>query len=193
VNGRLKQQLDFLREIDKLKAIFRKTKLFDGSRFENDAEHSWTLAVMVVLLREYADFEVNLERTLLMVLMHDVVEVDAGDVFIYDAARADAHAKEEVAAARLYGLLPAEQGQWFIDLWHEFENRQTNEAKFAHAFDRLEPCLQNYWNGGGSWREHHITRAQVEAKNSVILEGAPRLWTFLQGLLDECEARGDFG
>ena len=106
MKGRLKQQLDFLREIDKLKAIFRKTKLFDGSRFENDAEHSWTLAVMVVLLREYADFEVNLERTLLMVLMHDVVEVDAGDVFIYDAARADAHAKEEVAAARAsYGAI----------------------------------------------------------------------------------------
>ncbi|MEI8095311.1 MAG: HD domain-containing protein [Spirochaetales bacterium] len=189
---RLLQQLNFLREIDKVKAIVRKTSLFDGSRRENDAEHSWTLAVMVSLLREYADVEVKLERTLLMVLLHDVVEVDAGDVFIYDPARAHVAAKEEAAAQRIYGLLPADQAQPWLELWREFEARQTPEAKFAAAFDRLEPVLQNYYNGGGTWREFGITKAQVVAKNQPIADASQRLWAFVQELIEECDQRGDF-
>lgn len=135
-------------EVDKVKLIMRRSKIFDGSRFENDAEHSWTICVMALLLLEYANFPVNLERVVKMLLLHDIVEIDAGDTFLYSKERKGAAQKEKKAAARIFGLLPTKQCQEFMEIWHEFEARESNEAKFAAVFDRLEPLLQNYMTQG---------------------------------------------
>ena len=180
---RLERQLDFLVEIDKIKNILRKSQLFDGSRFENDAEHSWTISLMAILLREYADFEVNMEKVLVMLLIHDIVEIDAGDTFLYVEARESAHLEEEKAAQRIFGMLDADQRDHFIGIWHEFEARQTNEARFAAVFDRLEPLLQNFINEGYTWKQNGITYAMVFEKNRKIAEGSPRIWDFVQKLL----------
>jgi putative hydrolase of HD superfamily len=189
-NPRLIQQLRYLIEVDKVKAILRKSKLFDGSRFENDAEHSWTIAIMAVLLREHANFPVDLERALTMLLIHDIVEIDAGDSFLYGAERADAHAKERLAAERIFGMLEPTQRDHFLQLWEEFEARDSNEAKFASVFDRMEPILQNYVNEGFTWKQNHVTYEMVMAKNHHIAEGSQAIWAFVQFLLDEAVHQG---
>lgn len=188
VSERLRAQLSFIIEVDKVKQIVRKTKLFDGSRYENDAEHSWTIALMAVVLREHARAPVDLERVLTMLLIHDLVEIDAGDTFLYAAERADAHAKEQIAAERIFGLLPADQATRFRDLWEEFEARQTVDSRFAGALDRLEPVLQNWSNGGTSWVENHIKKEQVLAKNAYIADGSSVLWDFAKKIIDEAFA-----
>lgn len=191
--ARLLGQLDFLYETDKIKGIIRKTKLFDGSRFENDAEHSWSICLMAVLLREYANFEVDIGKVTRMLLIHDIVEIDAGDVYLYAAERKDAAEREKKAAERIFGMLQPDQAREFRDLWEEFEEKATNEAKFAAVFDRLEPVLQNYRNRGAAWKEHGITKAMVIGKNRHIEEGSKELWRFVRDLLDECEEKGYFG
>jgi putative hydrolase of HD superfamily len=143
-NERLEKQLHFIIEIDKVKDILRKSKLFNGSRFENDAEHSWTVCIMALLLKEYSNFSVNIEKVITMLLIHDIVEIDAGDTFLYSTERKDIFNKEEDAAKRIFGLLENDQSEYFIKLWKEFEAKESNEAKFAAIFDRLEPLLQNY-------------------------------------------------
>jgi len=189
---RIKQQIDFIYEIDKVKSIFRKTKLFDGSRYENDAEHSWTICIMAIMLKEYANFEINLEKVVTMLLLHDIVEIDVGDIFLYDPKRANIHQKEDQAAKRIFGLLPQDQAEYYYQIWLEFEERKSNEAKFATAFDRTEPILQNYKNEGLSWKANKITKEMVIAKNQHAKEGSEIYWQFILKILDECEQKGYF-
>ncbi|HOC28739.1 MAG TPA: HD domain-containing protein [Treponemataceae bacterium] len=189
-NSRLEKQLAFLIEIDKVKNIYRKSKLFDGSRFENDAEHSWTIAIMAVLLNEFSNFKIDLEKVVLMLLIHDIVEIDAGDTFLYAAERADAAQKEEKAAERIFGMLDADQRDRFISLWKEFEDKKTNEAKFAGVFDRLEPLLQNYLTEGSTWKANGITYEMVYEKNRLIKEGSEEIWTFVDTLLHKAVEKG---
>jgi putative hydrolase of HD superfamily len=186
--ARLRAQVAFIIEADKIKQIIRKTKLFDGSRYENDAEHSWTIALMAAVLAEHARAPVDLGRVVSMLLIHDLVEIDAGDTFLYAAERDGAHAKELLAAERVFGLLPPDQAAWFKALWEEFEARETADARFAGALDRLEPIMQNWQTGGTSWVEHGIRKGQVLAKNAYIEGGSVTLWEFAQGIIDEAFA-----
>lgn len=176
----LNRRFAFVAEIDKIKHIVRKTKLFDGSRFENDAEHSWHICLMALSFLPNAAEAVDVERVLKMLLVHDIVEIDAGDVFLYAPERAAAHAKELAAAERIFGLLPPEQGGALKALWLEFEERATPDARYAAAMDRMEPLLQNLALGGASWVEHGVRREQVLAKNSVIGDGVPAIWEELR-------------
>ncbi|NJL38521.1 MAG: HD domain-containing protein [Leptolyngbyaceae cyanobacterium RM2_2_4] len=188
---RLAQQIQFIIEIDKLKSILRQTLLVDGSRRENSAEHSWHLALMAVLLIEYAPAGVDLLSAIKMLLIHDLVEIDAGDTFCYDLQGNETKAEREVQAAnRLFGMLPSEQGAELKQIWHEFESQETVTAKFAAALDRLQPVLHNQQTKGGTWQLHNINREQVERRVKPIETGAPELWTFVQKLLDDCVAAG---
>jgi putative hydrolase of HD superfamily len=189
-SNRLKSQLDFIFEIDKVKNILRKSKIFDASRFENDAEHSWTICIMAVLLKEYSNFDVNIEKVMLMLLIHDIVEIDAGDTFLYAKERESAHDKEEIAARRIFGLLPEDQSKFLYEIWTEFEERRTNEAKFASVFDRLEPILQNYKTEGYTWKKNGISRNMVLEKCKHIQDGSREIWEFFKCLLDECVEKG---
>ncbi len=189
--GRIERQIAFITEIDKLKHVLRQTYLIDGERRENDAEHSWHLAVMAVLLAEYAREEVDLMRVVKMLLFHDVVEIDAGDTIFYDeAARADKEERERLAAERIFNLLPGDLAGEVSALWEEFEAGETPEAKYAEAMDRLQPILLNYGSGGIAWREHNINSEQVIARNRHIEAGAPGLWTYVRGLIDRAEQAG---
>ena len=187
---KLEKQLNFIIELDKVKNIFRKTKLFDSNRFENDAEHSWTVSIMAVLLKEYSNFEVDIEKVIIMLLLHDVVEIDAGDTFLYSADRNEAAEREEKAANRIFGLLETEQKELFISLWKEFEERETNEAKFASVFDRLEPLIQNYLTEGYTWKKHNITYEMVLKKNKHIKDGSEEIWNFVLLLLQKAVEKG---
>jgi putative hydrolase of HD superfamily len=190
--NRLAQQLEFIAEVDKLKGILRQTRVMDGSRQENSAEHSWHLAVMAVLLNEHAREGVDVQRVVKMLLIHDVVEIDAGDTFCYNAAATvGKEERERGAAERLFGLLPEEQSREFRDLWEEFEARGTAEAQFANALDRLQGLLQNYHNGGGTWRLHGITRDQVLNRMRPIENASPVLWGYVLRVIDEVYAGGD--
>ena len=176
----------FLVETEKLKAVLRRTSPINAARRENTAEHSWTLALMAIVLAEHADQQLDLLRVLRMLLIHDLVEIDAGDTFCYDTAanltKAD---RESRAAERIFGLLPEPQAKEFRELWQEFEARTSAEATFANSLDRLMPLLQNMHNGGGSWREHGITREQVFDRNRHISDGSIALWDYTQTLLSE--------
>ncbi|HEU0013193.1 MAG TPA: HD domain-containing protein [Longimicrobium sp.] len=189
--ARLEAQLRFLVELDRLKQVLRRTRLVDGSRRENSAEHSWHLGVSAVLLAEYAPPGTDLARVLAMVLVHDVIEIDAGDTFCYDLdANLDREARERRAADRLFGMLPPEQGAELRALWEEFEAGRSPEARFAVALDRLQPLLQNFHGGGGTWREHGVAHDRVVARMRPIHAGAPPLWPAVVALLDEALARG---
>ena len=192
MDERLERQLDFIRELDRLKNVRRQTWLMDASRKENSAEHSWHIALMAMVLGEYGPAsEVNVSRVVQMLLVHDVVEIDAGDTFCYDeAAVSGQHAREQEAARRLFGLLPADIGSRFRDLWEEFEARQTPEALLANALDRLQPILNNYHTGGKSWQDNGISHDQVVARNRVMAEGAPMLWRYVEKLLERAVAKG---
>jgi len=189
---RLEQQVRFLVELDKLKTVLRQTPLMDGSRRENDAEHSWHVALMAALLSEYAaPEEIDLLRAIKMLLIHDVVEIDAGDTYCYDeAGQRERAARERKAADRIYRLLPQDQAREWRALWDEFEARQTPESRFANAMDRFQPLLHNYITGGRSWKEHAITRTQVETRNQAIEEGAPALWAYTLELVRRAVERG---
>jgi putative hydrolase of HD superfamily len=191
VPERLAAQLEFIIEIDKLKTVLRRTWLLDRSRRENSAEHSWHLALMAVLLAEYGPATLDLPRVIKMILVHDLVEIDAGDTFCYDqAAVLDQQERERRAADRLFSLLPADLESELRGLWEEFESRASAEARFAAALDRLQPVLHNYTTGGGTWREHRVTREQVVARNSPMGDGAPELWEYARSLIDDAVARG---
>lgn len=188
---RLAQQMAFVLEADKLKSILRRTYLLDGSRHENSAEHSWHLSVMALILAEHSDQPINHLHTLHMLLVHDIVEIDAGDTYIYDAVgHEDKDAREQAAAARLFGLLPPGQAVEMRALWDEFEARATPEARFAAALDRLMPLLHNIYTEGRSWREHGIHAGQVLARNSHIADGSAALWEYAQSLIHDAVARG---
>ena len=189
-NEKLEKQLQFIVEIDKVKAILRKSKLFDESRFENDAEHSWTVCIMALLLREYADFSVNIEKVISMLLIHDIVEIDAGDTFLYSDKRNDVYADEKKAAERIFGLLDEDQKRYFIDIWEEFEEQKTNEAKFAAVFDRLEPLLQNYIYEGHTWKKYNIKYEMIIQKNGHIRNASEEIWNFVLQLLENAVEKG---
>ncbi len=190
---RLTRQIGFVLEAEKLKAVLRRTSPVGAERRENSAEHSWTLALMAVLLAEHSNRPVDLDRVLQMILVHDLVEIDAGDTFHYDAAAVATKAERETRAAeRIFGLLPDEQGLELRRLWNEFEAGRTAEARFAGALDRLAPMLQNFHNAGGSWLRHGVTSQQVTERNGNIVLGSERLWEFAVELIREAEAKGFF-
>ncbi|MBD1807209.1 HD domain-containing protein [Microcoleus sp. FACHB-SPT15] len=185
-DNRLSQQIQFIVEIDKLKGVLRQTLLTDSSRRENSAEHSWHLAMMAMLLSEYAPAPVNVLQVIKMLLIHDLVEIDAGDTFCYDVQGNLGKAeREKQAAARLFGQLPVEQGIELRSLWEEFEAQQTSEAQFATALDRLQPLLHNQQTAGGTWRIHGITLDKVIERMKPIKTGAPQLWTLVEQVLEE--------
>lgn len=175
----LKQQIIFIKEIDKLKQIQRKTRLFNSNRYENDAEHSWHLAMMAIVLVEHSNTKVDILKVLKMVLIHDIVEIDSGDIFIFDTKKNHDNTQEELKAAkRIFGLLPEEQAKELINLWLEFEKGKTNEAKFAKALDRFEPILQNVSNNGGTWREFNVPKNKVIEKTEPVSLGSKNLWDY---------------
>jgi len=183
---RLQQQIQFIVEIDKLKSVLRRSYLADNSRRENTAEHTWHLTVMAMVLVEHANEPIDLLRVLKMLVVHDIVEIDADDTFCYDEVGALSKADREGRAAdRIFDLLPSEQAVELRDLWEEFEQRATDEAKFAAALDRLIPLIHNYNTEGRSWREHGITHLQVLKRNLHIGEGSESLWEFAQILINE--------
>ena len=188
---RMRRQLAFLAEIDRLKLVLRRTPVGDGSRRENSAEHSWHLAVAALVMAEHADAEVDIERVLRMVVLHDLVEIDAGDTFAYDTAANVGRVEREILAAeRIFGLLPGEQGGAMRALWDEFEAGETATARFAIALDRLQPLLVNDLAGGGSWREHGVSRAQVLARMRAIERGIPALWPLVLEIVERNCERG---
>lgn len=175
----LEQQLNFLREIDRLKTVVRQSPLLDKSRKENSAEHSWHLAMYALLLSEYASGPVDTDRVMRMLLLHDIVEIDVGDFPIHGGSSAELQAEQEAtAAARLFGLLPPPQGDEFLALWQEFERAETEDAKFAKALDRFQPLLINVFTGGGTWTENGVSLEQVFSRYGPVIErGAPLLWS----------------
>jgi len=190
-DDRLARQLRFVVEIDRLKTVLRQTLLTDASRQENSAEHSWHLALMAALLAEHAGAPVDVARTMTMVLVHDLVEIDAGDAFCYDAAaNVGREERERRAAERVFGLLPAEQAAGLRALWEEFEAGETADARFAVALDRFQPLLQNIHSGGGSWRAHGIARGQVLRRMDPIRLGAPGLWPQVLAIVEQAVAAG---
>ncbi len=176
---RLEKQIAFLREIDKEKQIFRQTYVSDGTRKENDAEHAWHMAVMVLLLKEYANEELDVLKTLSMILIHDVVEIDAGDTYAYDeVAKLSQRAREEAAAERIFGMLPEEQAKEFRKLWEEFEACETMEAKFARTMDNFQPMMLNDATGGKAWEEHKVAASKVLKRNENSPKGSEVLWDY---------------
>ncbi len=187
----LLRQIDFIKEIDKVKYIQRRTKLFNSDRKENDAEHSWHLAMMTIVLAEHANVPIDVLKVVKMVLIHDIVEIDAGDTFLYDTAKSHSNTEEERAAAqRIFGMLPPEQATEFIAIWEEFESGQTAEAKFARAMDRLEPLLQNTSNNGGTWNEFGVDHAKVLEKKKVMQDSSEVLWSYAEQLINESVETG---
>jgi putative hydrolase of HD superfamily len=183
---RLQQQMNFIIEVDKVKNIFRQTYLADGKRKENDAEHSWHLALMAVLLKEYANEDVNLAKVIPMVLIHDLVEIDAGDTYAYDEKGAlDKEERERKAADRIFGLLPKDQEQWIRGLWEEFEAYETPEAKFAHVLDNSQPLFLNDASDGKSWTEHQVKKSQIYKRNARTAEGSEKIWEYMQTLIQK--------
>lgn len=190
-SDRLQRQLAFIVEIDKAKSILRNSLVIEERRRENDAEHAWHLALMARLLADYAREAIDIDRVIEMLLVHDLVEIDAGDTFIYDTvAREQQAEKERAAADRIFGLLPSDQAAALRASWEEFEARQTPEAKFAFALDRLQPLLLNFHTQGHAWRKHGVRRSQVMAVNASIADGAPELWDYARGLIEEAVRRG---
>jgi putative hydrolase of HD superfamily len=188
---RLCQQIGFVIEMDKLKTVLRQSYVIGTGRHENAAEHSWHLPVMAMVLAEYAGEAVDLCRVLEMLLVHDIIEVDAGDTFCYDEEGArDKEARERRAAGRIFGLLPADQAAGMRALWDEFEAHDTPEARFANAVDRLMPLLHNYYTEGRSWQAHGISRAQVLARNARIADSSARMWQLAQAIIEDSVARG---
>lgn len=178
---RLEQQFRFFREIDREKMIGRQTYLTDGIRKENDAEHAWHMAVMTILLSEYANEKIDVLKTVTMLLIHDIVEIDAGDTYAYDeAGKKDQHIRESKAAERIFGLLPSDQGERLKGLWEEFEAGKTAEARFAHTMDNIQPMMLNDATEGKSWKEHGVHLSQILGRNAHTAEGSEALWEFAQ-------------
>ncbi|EGQ8496129.1 HD domain-containing protein [Vibrio sp. Vb5032] len=189
---RLEKQLALVIELDKLKSILRRTRVKSAEgRLENSGEHSWHVALMAILMEEHANAPVDICRVMKMLLIHDVVEIDAGDTFVYDTAASQEQAEKEIRAAeRLFGMLPSDQEQELLALWHEFEAAQTDDAKYAKALERLIPMLLNYHNNGQSWKEHGVSREQALTINKRIEFGSVTLWDKAKELIEEATEKG---
>ena len=186
MDERIREQLAFILELDREKNVFRQTSLTGRGRKENDAEHAWHMAVMAYLLREYANAPVDIARVMLMCLIHDVVEIDAGDTYAYDAAGlATQKAREEAAKERIFALLPEDQRRELTAVFDEFEENATPEARFAHAMDNFQPLLLNHSNGGSDWREHGVSAGQVFGRQQKTREGSERLYEVTELILRE--------
>lgn len=188
---RLSKQLEFVLEADKLKNVDRRGYVLDKSRRENSAEHSWHLALMALLLGEHANAAVDIGHVIKLALVHDLVEIDAGDTYIYDTdAQHDKAAREAQAAERIFGLLPHDQATKLRALWDEFEAQETPESRFANALDRLQPIMLNYYAGGMAWSENSITREQVHARTEHSARGSETLWGYMRTLIDAAVQKG---
>ena len=188
---RLTQQIQFILEIDRLKHILRQTLLVDASRQENSAEHSWHLAIMAIVLAEYAPAGTDMSRAIQMLLIHDLVEIDAGDTFCYDVqGNLDKADREQRAADRIFGLLPPDLEAELRLLWEEFEARETATAQFAAALDRIQPLLHNYKTAGGTWKKHGVSIDQVWKRMEPVKQGTPDLWEWVEAIVAESVAAG---
>lgn len=191
-NERLQKQIAFIKEIDKVKSIFRQTYLADGTRKENDAEHSWHIALMAVLLKEYVSEDVDVAKVMTMVLIHDLVEIDAGDTYAYDSEGAKSKREREVKAAeRIFGILPEDQGMYFRELWEEFEAYETPDTKYAHLLDNFQPLLLNDASGGRSWNEHGVHKSQIYKRNEKVQETSEEIWNTIQEVVESHIAKGN--
>ena len=189
---RLNQQMDFLLEIDKEKNILRQTHLSGHGRRENDAEHAWHMALMIYLLREYANQDFDPLKAMVMALIHDVVEIDAGDTYAYDAAGlAPQQEREAKAARRIFGLLPQDQRDEMMALFREFEDYETPEARFAHVLDNLQPLMLNHANNGGDWRAHQVKKSQIYKRNAKTAAGSQTLWAYMEDMVAENVKKGN--
>ena len=189
---RLERQIQFVIEIDKLKSVLRQTLLIDRTRRENSAEHSWHIAVLAILLSEYArNSDIDILRVIKMALIHDLVEIDAGDTYCYDEEGArDQREREEIAAERIFGILPADQTEELLALWSEFERGETPEAQFTAALDRVQPIINNYNTEGEMWKRNGIQSHQVRDRNKAVQKGAPLLWEYTSDLINDAVKRG---
>lgn len=191
INERLKKQIEFMIEIDKMKNLYRQTYVLGEDRKENDAEHSWHLGILAFLLAEYSNSPVDILKTVKMVLIHDIVEIDAGDTYCYDSEGNRSKAeREEKAAKRIFGILPDNQCAEFYSLWREFEECETEEAKFASVLDRLQPLILNYSKDGISWKEHGIFKEQVAKRNEQCVHGSTQLAELITAIIDDATDKG---
>ncbi len=192
MDDRIDKQLAFSLEIDKVKNIFRQTHLSGNGRNENDAEHSWHMAVMAYLFKEYANEEIDIAKVMLMCLIHDIVEIDAGDTYAYDAESLKTQkAREDAAKERIFSMLPEEQARDFIEIFDEFEAYETSESKFAHAMDNIQPLILNDSNNGGDWREHNVTVAQIYGRQSKTKLGSERLFEVTDEIIKRNVRKGN--
>jgi putative hydrolase of HD superfamily len=192
VNARLEQQIQFIKEIDKLKQIFRQNIVIGTERNENDAEHSWHLAMMAILFSEYStDKNIDILKVVKMVLIHDLVEIDAGDTFCYDEkGYEDKEEREKKAAQKLFSLLPSDQAKEILELWNEFEQLNTPESRFAAGIDRFQPLILNYNTSGHTWQKPGITGAKVLKRNELLEENAPLLWEYAKAMIEDSIQKG---
>ena len=189
----LEQQLAFIRELDRLKSVYRQSLVkSDKNRFENSAEHSWHICLIAQVLKEYADEPIDIDRVVRMLLVHDIVEIDAGDTFAFAASTdlGEQLGKELKAVERIFGLLPDHQREEFVALWMEFEEGNTYESRYAKAIDRVVPVFMNLVNDGGGWRRHTLSRSQLLKRNAYLQSAMPRLWDFLVSQINEAVSRG---
>lgn len=191
-DGRLRRQIDFILEADKEKEVYRQTHIGGYKRFENDAEHAWHMAIMVYLLKEYANEPFDLSRAMIMALIHDVVEIDAGDTYAYDEeAKKSQKEREDRAAERIFGILPDDQKNELLGLFREFEESKTPEARFARAMDNLQPLLLNDLNDGGDWKRHGVSEDKVVARQEKTALGSRSLWEFSKRIIEENTKKGN--
>lgn len=188
---RLRRRLEFFLETDRMKYIIRRTPVGNVSRKENDAEHSFSLALLAMVLEEYADDNVSIDRVIRMALVHDLIEIYAGDTYVYDQAAMETKAaREDAAAEKLFGMLPREQGKEYEALWREFDTEETADARFAACLDHFQPLLMNYYTGGVSWLEHNVCRSQVVHRMQIIREVSPMLYELVEAMLSDAVRRG---
>lgn len=191
VTERLRKDIEFIVEIDKMKSIIRQTSLVDGSKREDDAEHSWHIAVMAMILHEYSNVDIDLCKVIKMLLVHDLVEIYAGDTFCYDKEGTKSKKERELEAAdRLYKMLDEDKGKELRSLWDEFEEMKTNEAVFAAAMDRMQPLFSNYYSGGGSWIRHNVKREDVYKRIAPIKKASNELWEYTLNLIEDAINKG---
>lgn len=182
----IQRRINFITEIDKLKSIYRETKLIDGTRRENDAEHSFHIALMAFILQDYVTEEIDILKVIKMLLIHDIVEIDAGDTFAYDIqANSDKKERELKAANRLFSIIDDEYGKELFDLWIEFEEIKTAESRFANGIDRLQPMLLNYYGDGGTWKTYNIPKEQVYKRLIPLKDISPELWNFAENFIED--------
>lgn len=190
--NRLEQQMNFIMEVDKLKTIYRQNYITGGTRKENDAEHSWHLAMMAYLLGEHSNEEIDVLKTIGMLLIHDLVEIDAGDTYAFDnIGSVDKFDRERQAASRIFSLLPEDQGKKMMDLWLDFEEQNTPESKFANAIDKIQPVLLHKITDGKSWKEHNVSLSQIEKRQEKTPEASTKIWEYAKEIIDEHVEKGN--